>query len=160
MVTDLAQVHITRVFDADVATVFRAWTDPAWLARWFAPQGCDLTVHRLDGRVGGQMMTTVIAPGHPGCDCLGVFTEFEPPHRLAYDWSFCNLEGCVITSAEAGRGEWPDQTTVTVTFRDLNGRTEMTMHQTVSAALAEQTGAAPSWRQMFDRLSSELEKRT
>jgi hypothetical protein len=45
-----------------------------------------------------------------------------------------------------------------VTFADLNGRTRLILHQTVSEALAKKTGAYPSWLQMLDRLAVELAK--
>jgi uncharacterized protein YndB with AHSA1/START domain len=147
---------ISRVFDADRESIFRAWTDPEVLARWFAPPGCEVAVHRMDARLGGEWVTTIAAPGHLGCHCLSVFTEFDPPARFAYTLSFCDVDGRAIPAAEAGRNDWPDQMTVTVTLRDLGAQTEMTLHQTVDAALAEQTGAAPSWRLMFDRLAQEL----
>ena len=65
--------------------------------------------------------------------------------------------GNLIEPTEAGMDPgWPRETVVTVTFSEQAGKTRLTLHQTVSEALARQTGAYPSWLQMFDRLDSEL----
>ena len=48
--------------------------------------------------------------------------------------------------------DWPAETVVTVTFAEEAGQTKLTLHQTVSASLAQATGALPSWLQMLDRL--------
>ena len=52
--------------------------------------------------------------------------------------------------------EWPRETVVTVTFAERDGRTTVTLHQTVSEALAKRTGAHPSWIQMMGRLAEDL----
>jgi uncharacterized protein YndB with AHSA1/START domain len=47
------EVTITRVFDAPRALVFKAWTDPKHLAKWWGPQGYTNPVCEFDARVGG-----------------------------------------------------------------------------------------------------------
>lgn len=158
MLTREEQVHIVRHFTASPDQVFNAWTDAGRLGCWFAPANCELAVLRLDPRLGGELVTSTSAPGFPSCTCLATFIEFEPPHRLAFSWSFCDEDGRAISAAAAGRPEWPDRTVVTVTFKSADGGTDMELSQTVSALLAEETGAAPSWRMMLDRLAEELER--
>ena len=41
---------ITRVFDAPRALVFRAWTDPKHVARWWGPRGFTNPVCEIDAR--------------------------------------------------------------------------------------------------------------
>jgi uncharacterized protein YndB with AHSA1/START domain len=50
------QVLITRIFDAPRDLVFRAWTDPDHVARWFGPEGFDTRrgAVTIDLRVGGR----------------------------------------------------------------------------------------------------------
>jgi len=59
------QITITRVFDAPRELVFRAWTDPDQVARWFGPEGMDTprdTV-QIDLRVGGRYHLTMVGGG-------------------------------------------------------------------------------------------------
>jgi hypothetical protein len=44
----------------------------------------------------------------------------------------------------------------TRTYKDVGGRTLLTLHQTVDESLAKRTGAHPSWLSMFDRLAADL----
>ena len=47
------EVTITRVFDAPRALVFKAWTQPEHLSRWWGPHGFTVQVCEMDLRVGG-----------------------------------------------------------------------------------------------------------
>jgi hypothetical protein len=47
------EVVITRVFDAPRGLVFKAWTDPEHMARWWGPKGFTNPICELDARVGG-----------------------------------------------------------------------------------------------------------
>jgi len=50
------EVVITRVFDAPRELVFRAWTDPDYIAKWWGPEGFDTPREsvNVDLRVGGR----------------------------------------------------------------------------------------------------------
>lgn len=47
------ELRIGRVFRAPVAAVWRAWTDPDVLPRWFGPEGITCHTHEIDLRDGG-----------------------------------------------------------------------------------------------------------
>src|SRR6185436_2018263 len=52
-------LRIARTFSASRARVYRAWTDAADLARWYAPgDGMQLSIDALDVRVGGRYHAT------------------------------------------------------------------------------------------------------
>jgi hypothetical protein len=46
---------ITRIFDAPPELVWKAWTDPELIQRWWGPNGFDLPTCRNDFRVGGRL---------------------------------------------------------------------------------------------------------
>ena len=52
--------------------------------------------------------------------------------------------------------DWPKETIVKVTLSEHQGRTRLTLHQTVSESLAKRTGAYPSWLDMLERLGALL----
>ena len=47
------EILITRVFDAPAALVFRAWTDPELVRRWWSSEDAPLVVCDIDLRPGG-----------------------------------------------------------------------------------------------------------
>jgi uncharacterized protein YndB with AHSA1/START domain len=128
---------ITRVFDAPRELVWKAWTDPDQVARWFGPRG--FTTPRstitMDVRSGGSFELTMVADDGNEYPAGGTFLEVEEPERLV--WRDRNID-----------------LTVTVTFADLGGRTEMTCH------VVGETGGAQAydgWSTMFDKLADFLD---
>lgn len=153
----MSDVQITRTFDAPRELVFRAWTDPDRLAQWYAPHGCTIAFRQLDVREGGAFHSVIRTPDGSHCWCRGIYTEVVAPERIVYTMAVADADGNLITPAEAGMDpEWPAETTVTVTFAEHDGKTTLTLHQTVSETVARRTGAHPSWLQMLDRLDEQL----
>ena len=148
-------VLITRVFDAPREMVFDAWTDPLQLARWYAPPGCEIEFRTLDPRPGGTFLSCIRSPGGHECWCRGVYRTVNRPVQIVFTMVVANERGEAVDPSAVGMDpDWPLETVVTVTLVPRDGRTLLTLHQTVSESLAKRTGAHPSWLQMFDRLAA------
>src|SRR5258708_19923593 len=86
---------ITRVFDAPPDVVFKAWIDPAQMARWLGPQSVKADVTAMDPRPGGAYRVTMYGVSN-GAQVVngrlvGTFREGKPAARLAFtraslDW--------------------------------------------------------------------------
>ena len=148
------EVVITRVFDAPRELVFEAWTTPEHLMRWSAPHGCTLHFYSFDFRPGGVFHHILRTPAGHDCLCKGTYREIVAPERIVYTLSFADEDGNLVEPAEVGADpEWPSETVVTVTFAEHEGKTKLTLHQTVLESVAKRTGAYPSWLEMLDRLA-------
>ena len=151
------EVFITRVFDAPRELVFKAWTDPEHLVHWFAPDGCTIHFREIDLRPGGAFHSCVRLPDGKGCWCTGVYREIVAPERIVFTMVAADENGNPVEPTKVGMDpDWPRETVVTVTFAELGRKTELTLRQTVSEALAKRTGAHPSWIEMLDRLAEDL----
>src|SRR5262252_8303636 len=62
--TEEKEITIARVFDAPREMVFKAWTDPDQVARWFGPAGFDIPREsvEIDPRVGGNVSLRMVHP--------------------------------------------------------------------------------------------------
>ena len=81
-------LRIARTFSASRARVYRAWTDAADLARWYAPgDGMQLSIDALDVRVGGRYQATFGMPGESPFVEAGEYHEVVPGERLVFDMS-------------------------------------------------------------------------
>ena len=150
-------VTISRTLDAPRELVFRMWSQPEFLTRWYAPRRCRLEVLHFDFREGGEFRYRIREPDGGGCVCSSIFTEIAPAERIVYSLHFCNEQGAFVTAKSVGADpDWPDRTIVTVTFVEKDGRTTMTLHQTVPESVARRTGAYPSWVEMLERLAEHL----
>lgn len=155
------EVFITRVFDAPRDLVFKAWTDPEHLMRWYAPRGCTIHFREIDLRQGGAFHSCIRTPQGHDCWCKGVYREIVAPERIVYSLAVADEKGNLVEPVEAGMDpDWPAETIVTVTLAGLGGQTKLTLRQTVSESIAKRTGAHPSWIEMLDRLAEDLALRS
>jgi uncharacterized protein YndB with AHSA1/START domain len=80
----LKELTFTRVLDAPRDVVFRAWTDPAHLARWWGPNGFTSPVCELDIRPGGAIRIDMLGPDGRYFLMGGEYREIVPPERLVF----------------------------------------------------------------------------
>ena len=79
------EIVTTRVFDAPRERVFKAWTDPDHLARWWGPQGFTNTFHEFDLRPGGVWRFVMHGPDGADYQNKSVFVEITKPERIVFD---------------------------------------------------------------------------
>lgn len=79
------EIHTTRVFDAPRELVWKAWTDPDRLARWWGPNGFSTTTSVYEFKPGGKWLFVMHGPD--GTDYRNdiTFTEIVEPERIEYD---------------------------------------------------------------------------
>ena len=139
MATEVREITITRVFDAPRERVWRAWTEPAELARWWGKRGWSTPPESvtLDVRPGGAFrLNSINDEDGREMPLDTVFREVREPERLAF-------------------GE------ATVTLTDLgDGRTEMVFRTTADMTAEMLRTAAGGLASAFDRLTDHLERRT
>ncbi len=109
-------LNLTRTYSAPREEVFRAWTEPEALKRWFAPSDEFSTpIAEVDLRVGGAYRIGMKPPDQEDMFIVvGTYREVQPPERLVFTWSW--EEGMDV-----------GETLVTVQFRDLGGSTEVVL---------------------------------
>lgn len=109
-------LNLTRTYSAPRDDVFRAWTEPEALKRWFAPSDEFSTpIAEVDLRVEGAYRIGMKPPDQEDMFIVvGTYREVQPPERLVFTWSW--EEGMDV-----------GETLVTVEFRDLGGSTEVVL---------------------------------
>jgi uncharacterized protein YndB with AHSA1/START domain len=85
-------LKIERVFDAPCDLIFKAWTEPEHMMKWFGPRGFKSTVEKHDLRPGGQYRIHMLGPDGDHWS-QGVFREIHPPKRLVMVGSWADAQG-------------------------------------------------------------------
>jgi uncharacterized protein YndB with AHSA1/START domain len=113
------QILITRDFDAPKHLVFKAFTDPELVKRWWHARRGEMKVAEIDLRVGGKWRYVMIADGGVEVGFHGEYREIVPDERVVSTETYEGLpEG--VTEEEG--------TTVnTATFTETDGRTTLTI---------------------------------
>ncbi len=76
------QVLITREFDAPRELVWKAWTTPELVRRWWHAKRGEMTVCEIDLRVGGTWRYAMNAEGFGEVGFHGEYREIRPFERL------------------------------------------------------------------------------
>src|SRR6266498_2945188 len=108
------QILITREFDAPKHLVYRAWTTPELIKRWWSGDRGEVTIAEVDLRVGGRWRYVMIANEGFEVAFHGEYREIVPDERIAMTEVY---EGDADPPADA------DAPLQTVTFTDVDGRT-------------------------------------
>lgn len=143
---DIADREIVshRVIDAPRELVFRAFSEPEHLARWWGPEGFRNTIHEFDLRPGGHWRLTMHGPDGTDYPNESVFLEVAKPERVV----FRHLDTA-------------HDFTMTITLSEQSGKTALTWRMLFSSAAhcAEiREFVTQANQQNFDRLEAELAK--
>ena len=159
MAEETQQVTITRIFDAPRELVWKAWTEPDRMMRWWGPKGFTSPVHKIDLRVGGEYLGCMRSPEGQDYWSKGVFREIVEPERLVMTDSFADAEGNTVPASYYGMsGDWPLEMLVTVTFEEHEGKTKLTLkHSGIEGFSAkDHDDLQQGWNESFDKLAEAL----
>ena len=101
-VHETERMVVTRVFDAPRALVWKAWTDPKYLAQWWGPKGFTAPVCKLDFRVGGRFLLCMRAPDGQEVWTGGEYFEIVVHEKIVYSMYFADAEGNKVEAAQYG----------------------------------------------------------
>ncbi len=141
------EIVITRMIDAPRELVFMTWTTPEHVDRWWGPNGFTTVTDEMDVRPGGVWRYMMHGPDGVDYPNWIAYSEVVPPRRLVY---------------AHGGGDSPEPSFhVTVTFEDVGGKTELTMHSVFPTAEArnyvvEHYGAIEGGKQTLARLAEHV----
>jgi uncharacterized protein YndB with AHSA1/START domain len=141
------QILITRTFDAPAELVFRAWTTPELVERWWGSKESPLVVCDIDLRVGGSWRYVTREPSGTEFGWHGTYHEIRPPHRLV--------------STEVWEGYPEGEAVNTMTLNEVDGATTMTVLVQHSSQENRDghisSGMESGMRVVFDRLDLVLD---
>ena len=78
------QIVATRILNAPRELVFRVWTEPDHVAKWWGPKGFTNTIHEMDVRPGGVWRLIMHSPDGVDYRNKIIYTEVRKPELLAY----------------------------------------------------------------------------
>jgi uncharacterized protein YndB with AHSA1/START domain len=107
------QILITREFDAPRHLVYKAWTRPELIKRWWSGDRGEVTLAEVDLRVGGMWRYVMKANGGFEVAFHGEYREIVPNER--------------IVATEIYEGMPEGEAVTTNTFTEKDGRTTLTV---------------------------------
>ena len=151
------ELVISRAFDAPRELVFKAWTEPERLKRWWGPKGFTTPYCEIDLRPGGVMHYCMRSPDGLDVWNKGVFREIVVPERIILTDSFADAEGNVVSPTHYGMSpEWPLEALLTVTFEEEAGKTRVTLRYEGLPPGADRDGSQRGWSESLECLGEYL----
>lgn len=146
MNTPLKELTLTRLLDAPQDIVFRAWTDPEQLIKWWGPAGCVNTRCDMDLRPGGKIRIDMNAPDGSVVPMSGEVLEVDAPHKLVF----------TSVAFEDEQGRPGVENLITVIFTTEADKTLVTVHVAVThasdAIKPALDGMHIGWNEGLDRM--------
>lgn len=137
------EITASRIFDAPRDLVFKLWTEPHHIDRWWGPNGFRTTTHQMEMRTGGTWRHTMHSPDG---------TEF--PNEIVYD-EVVAPERIIYTHVSHPRFQSH------VTFEDIAGKTKLSVRMVFESSelrdkVAKECGAVEGLGQTLGRLDEHI----
>ncbi len=155
---------ITRVFDCPRELMWKMWTDPQHLARWWGPRKLSTRVEALEPRVGGEYQFVMELPDGTRYPMKGVYREVVEPERLVYtvDTSGHPAEwrAAILQQLPPGSKQEIGPGSHTVTFAKEGTKTRLTIRCSFASTELRNAftrmGMTGGWSQSLDKLAEQV----
>lgn len=137
---------ITRVMHAPRKLVFKAWTAPEHLVRWWGPKGFSLPYCKMEFRPGGAFRCVMLSPEGSEHRLHCVYREIVEPEKISFTWTWVDEEG------QPG-----PETLVTVILEEAgkdDAETKLTLHQATFESESARDAHEGGWSETMDRLAA------
>jgi uncharacterized protein YndB with AHSA1/START domain len=138
--TALQSMVLTRLLNAPAKLVFEAWSSPTMLAKWWGPKSFTLPTCEMDFRPGGTYRMVMQDPQGGTYPFHGTYREIVPNQRIVFDAIIDHLQESKVL-------------TTVVEFSEENGKTLLTVTQSIPADPTASAGQREGWSGSLDKLS-------
>lgn len=144
------ELVISREYNAPLALVWKAWTEPQHLAQWFGPNGFSITTFEMNFKPGGIWRFTMHGPDGQDYKNRVNYIEIVPQKKIVY--------------SQGGEEAHADiQFHVTITFTEQSGKTTVKMQSVFPTKeqfekVVREHGAIEGAKQHVARLADYLPK--
>jgi len=147
---------IKRTFNLPLETVWKAWTEPEYMKKWWGPKEHTCPDCTIDFRVGGKFLASMQTPEGKKVWSTGTYKEIVPLKRIVNSDSFANSDGNVVTASYYQMpGDWEPEQLVTAEFEEVDGKTNLSMqHSGLPAEITDE--CLKGWQSSFDKLEYNL----
>jgi uncharacterized protein YndB with AHSA1/START domain len=155
----------SRVFDVPVEKVWRAWTDPEQVMKWWGPDCFTSPSAEIDFREGGKSVVCMRAPASFGGQDMyssWVYQKIVPLQSIEFVHNIADKEGATVDPAKTGLPpDFPRDQRNVVTFKSAGmGKTEMAVTQYDWTPGQMMDLAEAGWKQCLGKMAESLAERS
>jgi uncharacterized protein YndB with AHSA1/START domain len=124
--SELPEYVLDRIFDAPREMVWRAWTDPELLHRWYGP-GVETIIHEFDLKPGGSWLNEM-KWGDNSFFSKMAFQEVTEPSKLVWH-HYSSTDSDWNSIPNPNMPDWPHLLLTTLLFEDMGDKTKVRLTQ-------------------------------
>ena len=119
---------VTRTFDAPVVEVWKYWAESEGVKKWWGPSGFTSPLAMMDFREGGTSLVCMRAPNGQDFYNTWTYRKIDPLKNIEFILGWADKDGQKADPVKMGLPpDIPQEVRHVVTFKDLGGKTEMTV---------------------------------
>lgn len=119
---------VTRHFDAPLELVWKAWTAPEQVMRWWGPTGFTSPTCRMDVREGGTSLVCRRSPAGQDLYNIWTYRQIAPMRLIEFIQNFADKDGKRVSPDEVGLpSDLPQDVRNIITLNAMGDKTEMTV---------------------------------
>jgi uncharacterized protein YndB with AHSA1/START domain len=131
-------LQVRRVFDASPEELFDAWLEREQWQAWIGPEGCQCDVPVLEPKVGGRYRIQMHLSDGREIPVEGEFKTIDRPRTLVFTWGWALSEGSTL---------------VRLTFKAVEGGTELTLIHEGLPTPQDREGHGKGWNSALNKLA-------
>lgn len=155
------KIEVTRLFNAPVDMVWKVWTEPELIRRWWGPRHFTSPVAKINFGEGLRSIVSMLAPKEMGGQefySVWEYVEIIPLQKIEFIQSLSDKDGNKTDPVTVGMpADFPRDIQTIVTFREIaKNKTEMTVTEFAefgSISNFAQIGLEQSMDKMLDIFS-------
>jgi len=153
------ELLITREFNAKPDQVWKAWTDPEIMKKWWGPKEFTTPTVKIDFRPGGKYLSCMKGPDGKEYWSTGVYKEIVPKKKIVVTDSFSDEKGNVVPASHYGMQNFPKELKIKVIFEEIKGgKTKMELHHIGIPDGEMKDMTSQGWNESFDKLVDNILK--
>ena len=153
----LDEIVIIREFNAPRERVWKSWTEPEQLRKWWGPRDYTAPFSKIDLHVGGKYLFCMRSPEGKDYWSTGIYRQIVEPSLLECTDSFSDEKGNVVSASYYGmEAKLPLELGVVVTFEEYDGKTKMALRHIGIPSGEMQELTRRGWQESFDKLEQSL----
>ncbi|OGS45291.1 MAG: hypothetical protein A2539_08700 [Elusimicrobia bacterium RIFOXYD2_FULL_34_15] len=163
---DRKEIVITRIFNAPRELVWKAWTEPEMIKKWWGPKDFTAPEIKVDLRKGGKYLYCMRSPEGNEYWSGGTFQEIVPFEKMVLTDSFSDEKGNMVEPVKYGMSkDFPKEMQVTIKFEEYpqngGGKTKLTIayakpESDASYEAIVKSGMESGWNESLDKLAESL----
>jgi uncharacterized protein YndB with AHSA1/START domain len=139
---DETTLRLERLIASPPEALFALWVEPAELVKWWAPDGYEGAVDRLEVRPGGSWRMVLRRADGGAIATSGMYVTVDPPRQLVFTWAW-----------EDAAGRRGHETEVSVSFQPAPGGTRLVLVQQYFESRQARDNHTRGWSASVDRMT-------